>query len=115
MPRLAWRRFAWRSRSPVYAGFLVLALLVAISELMPQSWRTAMAESALDRILVFDNMLRSVSATAPRPVVVVDIDHRSIEELGPWPWPRDRMARLIAELAAAKPQAIGVDVLFSDS
>lgn len=30
-----------------------------------------------------------------RRVVVVDIDEKSVQALGPWPWPRDTLARLV--------------------
>ncbi len=33
-----------------------------------------------------------------RRVVLVDIDEQSLREMGPWPWPRDRMAALLAAL-----------------
>lgn len=47
------------------------------------------------------------------PVVVVDIDERSLAELGQWPWPRSMMARLIDRIEAQKPVAIGIDIVFS--
>ncbi|MDE2344353.1 MAG: CHASE2 domain-containing protein, partial [Betaproteobacteria bacterium] len=33
-----------------------------------------------------------------RRVVVVDIDEKSIQALGAWPWPRERMAALLNRL-----------------
>jgi serine phosphatase RsbU (regulator of sigma subunit)/CHASE2 domain-containing sensor protein len=46
------------------------------------------------------------------PAVVVDIDERSLEARGQWPWPRTLTAELIQAIAAAKPAVIGVDMLF---
>ena len=48
-------------------------------------------------------------------VVVVDIDRRSMETLGAWPWPRDIMAQLVEAVAATKPAVIALDILFSET
>lgn len=46
------------------------------------------------------------------PVRVVDIDERSLEALGQWPWPRDRLAELVDRLHAAGAAAVAFDFLF---
>src|ERR1700761_4776403 len=35
------------------------------------------------------------------PVVVVEIDDQSIRHIGPWPWPRDRLAMLVSNAKGA--------------
>jgi adenylate cyclase len=47
-------------------------------------------------------------------VAVIAIDERSIRELGRWPWSRAEMARLVRDVAEAKPRVIGLDILFSE-
>lgn len=54
----------------------------------------------------------SDSSTQERRVVVIDIDEKSVQALGPWPWPRDRVAQL---LQALDQQGVGlkiIDILF---
>jgi adenylate cyclase len=54
----------------------------------------------------------SDSTTQERRVVVIDIDEKSVQAIGPWPWPRDRVAQL---LQALDQQGVGlkiVDILF---
>lgn len=46
------------------------------------------------------------------PVSVVDIDERSLAELGQWPWPRHMLADLVDKLGAGGAAAIAFDVLF---
>ena len=46
------------------------------------------------------------------PAVIVAIDEQALDARGQWPWPRALVAELIAAIAAAKPAAIGVDLLF---
>lgn len=47
------------------------------------------------------------------PAVIVEIDERSLETHGQWPWPRALTAELVRAVASAMPAAIGVDVLFT--
>lgn len=45
------------------------------------------------------------------PVVVVDIDRAALAAIGPWPWSRERLAGLVADIAAARPKALALDIL----
>jgi len=45
-------------------------------------------------------------------VVVVDIDEKSVQALGPWPWPRDRVAQLLQSLDQQGVNLKIVDILF---
>jgi len=46
--------------------------------------------------------------------VVIDIDEKSLERLGQWPWPRIIDAQLIDSINELNPSAIGVNILFSE-
>ncbi|WP_340108851.1 adenylate/guanylate cyclase domain-containing protein [Pikeienuella sp. HZG-20] len=48
------------------------------------------------------------------PVAVVDIDVRSLQALGQWPWPRTEMAALTRRLADLGALAIAFDVVFAE-
>jgi serine phosphatase RsbU (regulator of sigma subunit)/CHASE2 domain-containing sensor protein len=48
------------------------------------------------------------------PAVIVAIDEASLDRFGQWPWPRTLVAQLIDKLRAARPAAIGVDILFPE-
>jgi len=48
------------------------------------------------------------------PALIVAIDEPALGRYGQWPWPRTRVARLIEQIAAARPAAIGVDLLFPE-
>ncbi len=47
-------------------------------------------------------------------VVIVDIDERSLRQVGQWPWPRDRVAKLLANIGAGGPAAVGLDMVFAE-
>jgi signal transduction histidine kinase len=46
--------------------------------------------------------------------VVVDIDEKSLQQLGQWPWPRIIDAELINNIENMNPSAIGVNILFPE-
>ncbi len=48
------------------------------------------------------------------PVTVVAIDQKSLITLGQWPWPRDQLARLVGQINAAEPAAIGLNILMPE-
>jgi adenylate cyclase len=49
-----------------------------------------------------------------RRVLVVDIDERSLREIGPWPWPRETVARLLDALGAAGVRLQVLDIVFPE-
>lgn len=48
------------------------------------------------------------------PVVIIDIDERSLAEIGQFPWNRKIFSNLLDRLSAAKPSIIAFDVFFSE-
>jgi len=50
----------------------------------------------------------------PLPVAIIDIDERSLQALGQWPWPRTRLAELVRRTTKLGGVAIGFDVLFAE-
>lgn len=47
-----------------------------------------------------------------RRIVIIDIDERSVQAIGPWPWPRARQAELLEKLDAAGVSLKMLDILF---
>ena len=90
------------------AGVAVLFAALALRLFDP-------APVAALRLGAFD-LFQQISPRTPQgaPVVIVDIDEKSLRALGQWPWPRTRLAELIDRLSAMGPVVIGLDVLFSE-
>ncbi|MGH6959143.1 MAG: CHASE2 domain-containing protein, partial [Dongiaceae bacterium] len=67
------------------------------------------------RNLVFDSYQRALPrAWQDLPVRIVDIDEESLRRLGQWPWPRNRLARMVDRLGAAGAAVVTFDVLLSE-
>jgi len=67
-----------------------------------------------DRAFV-ENSTRLLSNTISSDIVIVEIDARSLHELGSWPWPRGRHAVLIDTLQRLGARRMFFDVDFSSS
>jgi adenylate cyclase len=67
------------------------------------------------RLRMFDlfQVLRPRAQTV-RPVVIVDLDEKSLRELGQWPWPRTLVADLISRLHDLGAAVIGLDIVFAE-
>ena len=69
----------------------------------------------LIRLQLFDQLQRYAPRQRAEPLVlIVDIDDRSLAELGQWPWPRTMVATLIDRLAAAGAKVIAFDIVFAE-
>lgn len=94
-------------REAFLAGLAAALAVIAVFVADPGGFAFGLREAVFDRLV----------AAFPRQgpdmnVVVVDIDRESLDAMGAWPWPRARIAALIAKVAEAKPRAIAVDILF---
>lgn len=47
-------------------------------------------------------------------IIIIDIDEKSLKELGQWPWSRDKVARLLQNLADYGIAIVGLDVVFAE-
>jgi serine phosphatase RsbU (regulator of sigma subunit)/CHASE2 domain-containing sensor protein len=67
------------------------------------------------RNVVFDGYQRIFPlARTTDPVAVVVIDESALATYGQWPWPRTRMAELIARISEHGPASIGLDIVFAE-
>lgn len=68
-------------------------------------------------VVLRDAVMRAhASASQETRIAVVDIDETSIAQLGPWPWPRERLADLIELLLARHGvRAVGLDMVLPEA
>ena len=73
----------------------------------------------LDRLdsIIYDTRLRAtMPKTLDERIVIVDIDEKSLAEVGRWPWGRNRLAELMDELFDRQKAAlVGFDVVFAEA
>ncbi len=68
----------------------------------------------------FDNKLRDYFFTIrgeianTGKVVIIDIDEKSLKDLGQWPWSRNKISQILNNLTQAKVAIIGMDIVFAE-
>lgn len=110
--KIVWR---WLRRPDGFkAGVLTVGLLLLLYFQIQghRSFRDGM-RSLDSRLVDWMFNLRGGMATAGR-CVIVDIDDKSLAELGQWPWPRTVIADLLRKVSAGKPTVIGMDMVFAE-
>jgi adenylate cyclase len=89
-------------------GLLLLTLLLPL-----RVWDPHALEELRLRSFDLYQVIRPRDSSV-QPVVIVDIDERSINSLGQWPWPRTILADLLDRLNEAQVAAVGYDVVFPE-
>ncbi|GLR87175.1 CHASE2 domain-containing protein [Bradyrhizobium iriomotense] len=104
-----WRR--WFARRFGYARLVCLALLVGFAALRiaDPSLVEELRVRTFDHYQVWDSRKKTA-----RPVVIVDIDDRTLKAVGQWPWPRTKLADLVTNLTRLGAAAIAFDVMFPE-
>src|ERR1700676_5442293 len=101
----------WFARKFGYARLVCLALLIGVAALRIAD--PAPVEEL--RVRTFDTFQRiDPRKKAARPVTIVDIDEKSLAKFGQWPWPRTRIADMVANLTKLGAAAIAFDIMFAE-
>jgi len=93
-----------------YIGAILLALLIHLY--FYQS--TMMKELDYKFYDLTQLFLSDFKAENPSYTVIIDIDEKSLQTLGQWPWPRVINAKLIDKINKMNPSALGVNILFPE-
>jgi adenylate cyclase len=102
----------WFARRFGFARLICLALLVGFAALRIAD--PAPVEEI--RVRTFDTFQRfDHRVKTARPVTIIDINEESLAKFGQWPWPRTRIADMIAELTRLGGVAIGFDIMFAEA
>lgn len=76
-------------------------------------WLQHSSDLAQIDLKVYDHVMSGARAAPSPDILVVGIDKRSLDALGPWPWPRSVHAQLLERLAPMEPKGVLLD-LFLD-
>lgn len=88
-------------------GLCLLAALVT-TLVDPGNAIRNLREDVFDRMLIWSPRPATTS-----PVIVIDIGRDALAAIGPWPWPRSRLADLIDKVADARPKALAINIVLS--
>jgi len=101
----------WFKRKFGYARLLCIALLIGLAALRIAD----IAPIEELRIRTFDTyQVIDPRVKTARPVVIIDIDEKSLAKFGQWPWPRTRIADVVANLTRLGAVVIAFDIVFAE-
>jgi adenylate cyclase len=105
-----WRRF----KKSIYdsgrlSTFLFLILLLGVQFSDPGAVRLIRA-----RVFDFYQQTKPRPLLEESPVVIIDIDEKSLAEQGQFPWPRSVLADLVTRATAIGVDAIGFDIMMPE-
>ena len=95
-----------------FVGIVMLALLLGVYT----SGHPLLERLQLATFDLYQQILPRSPATknAPAKAVIIDIDERSLRDIGQWPWPRTVLADLVNKLTDYGVAVIGFDMVFAE-
>jgi adenylate cyclase len=57
---------------------------------------------------------REIPPPARKPVTIIDLDEKSLAEVGQWPWPRNKVAQMVQNLQNMGALLIAFDIVFAE-
>ncbi len=95
-------------RTDILTGALIACIYIALS------FSAFTVFESLERIIYGIEMRLDLPQSRGRQkIAIVNIDEKSLEQLGPWPWPRYLIADMISILNNNGARIIGLDLLFN--
>ncbi|MCD6297758.1 MAG: CHASE2 domain-containing protein, partial [Deltaproteobacteria bacterium] len=92
---------------------LLITALIAVFYIFI-SFRAFPLLESMERIIYSVEMrLDLPRSMGENKIAIVNIDEKSLNQLGPWPWPRSLVAEMIRILKANGAKLIGLDLVFS--
>jgi len=92
---------------------IIIAACIIVLFVLFSIWPQPIFE-AVERVIYGTEMRLDLPRTlGENTVAIVSIDEKSIKHLGPWPWPRSYLARMIKILKSNGAKLIGLDFLLS--
>ena len=95
----------------IYSAWAVALtiLLLTYTKITDPVWAQSLRSQTFDRLQQLDEVKHSSE------VVIVNIGERSLEAWGQWPWPRQNIAQLIADLRQSGAGIIALNVMFPET
>lgn len=101
-----------RHHLPIIVVTMIVTLVFLAHTAAFFNWRII---SRLENILYDTRVLLTMPGNVDPSIVIVDIDEKSLAEIGRWPWGRDRLAKLTEELFDYyHVSLIGFDIFFRE-
>ena len=102
----------WRRVNPGSARWISLVILALFMAL--RIWDPGPMELLRLKTFDFYQQIKPRAIPANTQVAIVDLDDKSLEAIGQWPWPRTVVAEMVRRLAVGGATAVGFDIVFPE-
>ena len=100
----------WKKTTSIFLA--VCTLLVIIIEILYIN-KPAFTET-INNALIDTAFQYRGNVPADERIVIIDVDEKSLQALGQWPWSRNKIATILQNLTNAGAAIIGLDMVFSE-
>ena len=109
---LEWLQKSWEAlgvltKILIFCSVIALLVTVRVIDFTP-------IESLRLRTFDFYQLIKPRDTWENSPVVIADIDEKSLKEIGQWPWPRLYLAEFVDALGRLEARAVGFDMVFAE-
>ena len=104
-----------KSRQVIKLKALILSIIVSSISFIGLSTFFDRVEDSISDSYFRDKYYGKVRESSIRDIVIVDIDTRSEQKLGKYPWTREYFAKVVKKLSRKKASVIGLDILLHKS
>ena len=95
------------------ARLIAVVLLVALMAL--RIWDPGPLETVRLKTFDFYQQTKPRPIPADSPVVIIDLDEKSLKEIGQWPWPRSTLRDMTIKLFQSGVKVVGFDIMFPEA
>lgn len=95
----------------IFGGISTLLFLILLI-LSPRFIEEHVESLFLDLRFQMRNLLKPPAV--PENIIIVEIDEKSLERYGRWPWSRARQAKLIEKIINGRPAVLAIDIFYPE-
>ena len=93
----------------------LIAILLLVALMALRVWDPGPLETVRLKTFDFYQQLKPRPIPADSKVVIVDLDEKSLKEVGQWPWPRSTIRDLTLKLFQLGVRVVGFDIMFPEA
>ena len=92
-----------------------IAIVMLAAFMLVRNWDPSALELLRLKTFDFYQQIKPRELLANSPVIIIDLDEESLQEIGQWPWPRNIVAQMVQNLFQMGVGVVGFDIVFAEA
>jgi len=92
-----------------------IALVILAAFMLVRNWDPGALELLRLKTFDFYQQIKPRQVLDNSPVIIIDLDEESLQEIGQWPWPRNIVAQMVQNLFQMGVGVVGFDIVFAEA